>query len=54
MYVKINMTNKIRSDWDLHNDHIRDMWIEVRDVNNLSFLVGALYSHSYKNAKNFG
>jgi len=37
MYVKTNLIYKIRSDLDLHNDHIEDIWIEVTDVSNTSF-----------------
>jgi len=53
MHVKINMIYEIRSDLDLHNDHIGDMWIEVETVNNTSFLMGALYAHPNDNAKYF-
>ena len=39
IYVKINLIYKIRSDLDLHNDHIEDMWVEleVTDVSNTFF-----------------
>jgi len=30
------------------------MWIEVTDVNNTSFLVGALYAHPNNKTKHFG
>jgi len=53
IYVKINLIYKIRSDLDLHNDHIEDIWVEVTDVSNAS-LVGALYSHPNNNTKHFG
>jgi len=33
---------------------IEDIWVEVTDVNNTSFLVGALYSHPKNNTKHFG
>jgi len=52
IYVKINLIYKIRSDLDLHNDHI-EIWVEVTDVSNTSFLVGALYSHPNNNTKHF-
>jgi len=32
IYVKINLIYKIRSDLELHNDHIEDMCVEVTDV----------------------
>jgi len=54
IYVKINLIYKIRSDLDLRNDHIKDIWVEVTDVSNTSFLVGALYSHPNNNTKHFG
>ena len=54
IYVKINLIYKIRSELDLHNDHIEDIWVEVTDVNNTSFLVGALYSHPNNNTNHFG
>jgi len=53
MYVKISMNYKIRSDLDLQNDQIEDVWIEVTDVNNKSFLLGALCSHANSNVKHF-
>jgi len=37
MYVKTNMIYKIRSYFDLQNDHTEDMWIEATDVNNTFF-----------------
>jgi len=52
IYVKINLIYKIRSDLDSHNDHI-EIWVEVTDVSNTSFLVGALYSHPNNNTKHF-
>jgi len=45
---------KIRSDLDLHNDHIEDIWLEVTDVSDTSILVGALYYHPNNNTKHFG
>ena len=54
IYVKINLIYKIRSDLDLHNDHIEDIWVEVTNVNNTSFLVCTLYSHPNNNTKHFG
>jgi len=39
---------------DLHKDHNEDIWVEVTDVNNTSFFVGALYSHPNKYTKHFG
>ena len=47
------MNYKIRSDLDLQNDQIEDVWIEVTDVNNKSFLLGVLYSHANSNVKHF-
>ena len=32
IYVKINLIYKIRSDLELHNDHIEDICVEVTDV----------------------
>ena len=37
IYVKISLIYKIRSDLDLHNDHIEDMWKEVTDFKHTSF-----------------
>jgi len=54
MYVKISVIYKIRSDLDLHNDHIEDVWIEVTNVNNTSFLLSALHFYPNNNAKHFG
>jgi len=53
MYVKITIIYKITSDLDAYSDHIEDMWIEVTDVINKFFLVGALYSHRSNNIKHF-
>ena len=40
--------------YDLHNDHIVNIWVEVTDVSSTSFLVGALYSRPNNNTKHFG
>ena len=54
IYVKINLIYKIRSDLNLHNDHIEDIWLDVTDVSDTSILVSALYSHPNNNTKHFG